>query len=973
MKKTNILYVITALSVFLCSCNKEKEIIKNENEYIYEKNVINCLQVNEFTSDVVISNEKVYTVNYESSTMDYVIGYMENGVFTSFSFDTADKPMTNVYFSQNNIFVISHDGHKNTVFMLDKSGNTISSADYSNTDSVYSIDCDSDGNIYVLYISSSSFKSFVDIYDDLGNKKDKVCLNEKLDSESETVMFTRMAVDKENNIYTTVSALDMSDGTLKDHKLYKFSSAFEKISETDLTELGTDITNMFVSSSGELVISGIDGGYCYVNVVNIKTGEVVARYEAEGTDKVFEGENGSLIYQVDKDIFEITDENSNQKISESDSQIIRTYGGEKLVMCTSELSGKPVISVNDSSGNQLETITANIGQNDIINDIYVDSDKLYLLLSDINDGKRSIYIYDDGKETIKEMNTDDNEEHHHCIYSNLCVDNDGNIYFTDENVLMQCDAEAMEISEVSDSTVQIMDICKKSDGEIVVLGNNSEKLSVYSVDSEKLGLETLSDTELKADMHSCIYKGSEKYDFIIENDGLLYGFDRKSQKTECILALNEAGVYSGISQLQFISEEQMFCIDESKNLFSISRVKNTGEKQIIDIACFGLNKTVSEYINSHFSGSKYKIEIKDYNKSGNGGIEQFNLDIVSGDTPDIIISRSNIDIAQYQKNGLLADLSSYIENDGTINRDDYMKCAFGMNNDGEEVYTINPEFVLKTIVAKKSDVTDDPWTYDDLFNYKTDADNIFFMTSYNELIQYFMAVSDSEFVDIDTGKVDFDNDRFKSILEFCKENGINQSDISDPSDNMEFRNGSCSLSIENIIGFRYYNIFEKAIVGEDIALRGISADGANDFSIGYVNTFSVFKDSENKDIAWEIIREFLLDEYQDSHALTELSTGFPVKKSSVDKAVDFAQDTSDEMLQQWIINDELINIGTISDETVENLLSKIESATLEYKVDATVLSIIQSESVAFFEGDTDVDKTAEAIQNKVNLYINEKK
>lgn len=121
-----------------------------------------------------------------------------------------------------------------------------------------------------------------------------------------------------------------------------------------------------------------------------------------------------------------------------------------------------------------------------------------------------------------------------------------------------------------------------------------------------------------------------------------------------------------------------------------------------------------------------------------------------------------------------------------------------------------------------------------------------------------------------------------------------------------------------------------------------------------------------------MIREFLLDEYQDS-LTNEGSMGFPVKRSSIEKALNSAKNTDDELLQQWINGDEIINIGVISDETAEKIINLIETTTLKYKIDAKVYSIIESEANLFFTNSQSVEETSAAIQNKVSLYLNERR
>lgn len=101
-----------------------------------------------------------------------------------------------------------------------------------------------------------------------------------------------------------------------------------------------------------------------------------------------------------------------------------------------------------------------------------------------------------------------------------------------------------------------------------------------------------------------------------------------------------------------------------------------------------------------------------------------------------------------------------------------------------------------------------------------------------------------------------------------------------------------------------YNAVEKGIIGKKLALKGVSFSGNDNIAIIYRNGFSISEKSKHKEEALEIVREFLLDDYQDS-LTNEVSVGFPVKKSSLEKASDYAQNSDGEMIQVWPVKYEM--------------------------------------------------------------------
>ena len=61
----------------------------------------------------------------------------------------------------------------------------------------------------------------------------------------------------------------------------------------------------------------------------------------------------------------------------------------------------------------------------------------------------------------------------------------------------------------------------------------------------------------------------------------------------------------------------------------------------------------------------------------------------------------------------------------------------------------------------------------------------------------------------------------------------------------------------------------------------------------------------------------------------------------------------------------------ISNETAENIIARIENCKLKCKIDARIMAIIDEEAMFYFEDEKNIDQTIEAINTKINLYINE--
>ena len=79
-----------------------------------------------------------------------------------------------------------------------------------------------------------------------------------------------------------------------------------------------------------------------------------------------------------------------------------------------------------------------------------------------------------------------------------------------------------------------------------------------------------------------------------------------------------------------------------------------------------------------------------------------------------------------------------------------------------------------------------------------------------------------------------------------------------------FRDGRAVAQITGLYDFNTYNSLKKATFGEDITLIGFPSDNKQGSAISADLSFAISSKSKNKDGAWEFLRYYLTDEYQDS-------------------------------------------------------------------------------------------------------------
>ena len=133
--------------------------------------------------------------------------------------------------------------------------------------------------------------------------------------------------------------------------------------------------------------------------------------------------------------------------------------------------------------------------------------------------------------------------------------------------------------------------------------------------------------------------------------------------------------------------------------------------------------------------------------------------------------------------------------------------------------------------------------------------------------------------------------------------------------------------------------------------------------------------SANKEGAWQFMRGYLTDEYQD-----EITYGFPVSIRALDamgekamKVATYIDENGNEVESPdyYYMNGVDVEIKPMTQEEVENLKQMLYTFNQVYTYDQELMNIISEESAAFFSGQKNARDVASIIQSRVQIYVNE--
>ncbi len=603
------------------------------------------------------------------------------------------------------------------------------------------------------------------------------------------------------------------------------------------------------------------------------------------------------------------------------------------------------------------------------------------------------------------------------------VDNDGTIFISCNNVIFVLDKDGkfqytVKNENANDNTY-MGSLTKTGDGRIVVSitesrmdgDNYISESKIHEIDTaaRKLGEGYV------YNQNGRIMSGTDKYDLLISRDSGLFGYDIKTGSTETIIDWLKSGFDNTAMNSNcttVLQDGRILCVtynyqynggggyswsnnDQIINILTEVDPATLPDKKLIKLYALYLDVGIKrQIVEFNKSNPEYEIELTSYEdyatNSYNDAITKLNNDMIAGNLPDIIVLSNNMPIDSYISKGLLADLYEFMDKDETVNRSDYVEGLFKAYETNGKLYELVSSFNINTIVGKTSMVGDTPgWTVDEFIQFadaNPDKSVLGGEVSRSDFFSSIIRVCYESFINRDTGECSFNSDDFIKIMEFAtrfpKEIDYDKlySDGNYWNDQQTaYRDGKTLLNDPNIGNFKTIREMEKGMFGEPVTFKGYPGAKGNGAVFNAYTEIAITSKASNPDGAWNFVKYFLSDEYQDTFASMD-SYEFPIKKSSLEKLAEVSKerpywedaDGKKEYYDNTYWNgSSSINIGVNTDEDNQKVMDFINSTENISRYDEQINKIINEEADAFFEGQKSSKEVADIIQNRVSNYLAE--
>jgi len=385
----------------------------------------------------------------------------------------------------------------------------------------------------------------------------------------------------------------------------------------------------------------------------------------------------------------------------------------------------------------------------------------------------------------------------------------------------------------------------------------------------------------------------------------------------------------------------------------------------------------------------YTIEVINY-LDGRDEIDarrQFIIDLAHSPADIIVLqsygNQSIVPIQSYNRKGIFTDLYEIMDADPEFNRADYLPNIFtALEMDGR-LYTIFPEFCIRVIVGKASDLGNGTigWTLDEFMSFLDTKPGAKFIIGEWTKEDFIKNMVEFYFTDPETGWIKFDRDAFLKILEIAARFPKTSYPIESLADYHDFyfglKDGNPLMDQTVIIGggfgARHQKISEYINFGEDINYKGFPSSAGSGTYFHPTMRLAISEKSSKKNGAWEFIK-FTMNVYEDSSWWSNMYLPIKISELEADLAATLINPlygTENEYVFYVEIDGNRVTVGNNTPELNAKIMEVITTTTVVAPNDTVVREIIAEEVAFYLAGQKSPDQVADVIENRVGIYLSE--
>ncbi len=408
---------------------------------------------------------------------------------------------------------------------------------------------------------------------------------------------------------------------------------------------------------------------------------------------------------------------------------------------------------------------------------------------------------------------------------------------------------------------------------------------------------------------------------------------------------------------------------------TISKFNESNDKYFAE-AKYYFNDYTSEDLegSENWTNSDYvKLDLDKSSKL----MDELAIDLLSGDGPDIIVNAFSF--TQLNNDTYLIDVASFLNDD--LDNIELFENVINANKTGDKLYQIPLSFYVSGILADSKNVSGEfGFTFDEYKTYVDEVCNgknpIRSLGGKTEIYSACLAAMSDELYD-ENGNVDFTNDAFYEVSEYCKDNIPNDAGFDEDSfitGETEAVGYSISGDSENqVVKFYYILDYLQSLQGNtNMKLYGLPSCDGRGPSIHINSSIAISSMVSNEEAAKEYIK-FLLG----NDELLSKCFGNPISiEACRNQSITNVESNNLEfdMMLEYNNEHELNTWGyyKYDDSFIEEYINVLKSAETVAVIDPSIRLIVIEEIQPYFIGQKSIEEVAKIIEDRAQTVIDER-
>lgn len=395
-----------------------------------------------------------------------------------------------------------------------------------------------------------------------------------------------------------------------------------------------------------------------------------------------------------------------------------------------------------------------------------------------------------------------------------------------------------------------------------------------------------------------IFPGAE-YDLYLAAEDGIYGVHLGSDKVTPVVNfvnsdLDAQGVTRVIEAGDGKIAIQAYGTDVAQDTYLLEPVdpKDVKEKKQLTLGGYYIDyETRSQVIQFNKENEDFRITLVDYSQydladdsyENPTGLSRMNTDIVSGNTPDIMLLSEYMPVESYISKGVFMDLTPLYEADPDIERDDFMQNIVEAFRTDGKMYVAVPGFSVTGVAGKAKYIGDGK----DLTIAKAkevgqsiglEPSQLFGVMDRTSIFTSAIEFSGDQFIDREAHTCDFNNKDFEELLSFVKNFPATLNEEQYQDYYTQYLADKALLGIQYIGSAYDYYFMTRQLYGDvDVTVTGFPAAKNQGPSVAATMQLGISSSASDVDGCWNFVRRFLLPEYQMS-----MDSGLPVSRKAIE-------------------------------------------------------------------------------------------